>query len=408
MVKAPPNVCARSSSVPPVLVRLVGWKAYISTSSVSMHPSKVPANRAEFCEPGAVGSSAPKLDTAPAPAPLWTDAVGAVVSKGAGSWSPRSARLPTLVSPSWNQTCDHEDGDESGDCAHVGLLSMGCRRPCRGRVPSAASLTRMGTTARSGRLAARQGRARRVNGRWLLVLLLLVLQACGQDPAPGKTASVGTAPRPLSVPTTAPASPAPLPLDLPPTQAPSAPEDLPVIEIPVRFETAVDTATAEGFATFVAGVLTDPRGWEQAGFRFVFRDDAPYTILLAEPAQVDAACQPYDVGGRFSCQIGPLVALNADRWRSATETWPLDLLAYRTMLVNHEVGHLLGRHHVRPKCGAAGGTAAVMAQQSSGLDGCQANPWPLPWEIDCAARHDEPIAPGYEADPSPTCGPPGG
>ena len=127
-------------------------------------------------------------------------------------------------------------------------------------------------------------------------------------------------------------------------------------------------------------------------------------MLLAEPAVVDAECLPYDTGGRFSCQIGPTVALNADRWRTATETWTGTLDDYRRMLVNHEVGHLLGRHHARPAC-TDGGPAAVMFQQSSGLDGCLPNPWPRPWEIACAARHDEPLAPGYEADAASTCGP---
>ena len=160
----------------------------------------------------------------------------------------------------------------------------------------------------------------------------------------------------------------------------------------------------DGFDDLVRQTLTDPRGWEQAGFAFRFADDAPYRVLLAEPAVVDTVCLPYDTGGRFSCQIGPTVALNAERWRTATDTWTGSLDDYRRMLINHEVGHLLGRHHARPAC-RNGGPAAVMFQQSSGLDGCVPNPWPLPWEIACAARHDEPLAPGYEADARATCGP---
>ena len=174
-----------------------------------------------------------------------------------------------------------------------------------------------------------------------------------------------------------------------------------VIELRLEREATVGTA---GFEDLVRATLTDPRGWTQAGFEFRFSDDAPYRVLLAEGDRVDATCLPYDTGGRFSCQIGPTVALNADRWREATDTWTGTLDDYRRMLVNHEVGHLLGRHHARPAC-ADGGPAAVMFQQSSGLDGCEPNPWPLPWEIACAARHDEPIAPGYEEDARATCGP---
>jgi Protein of unknown function (DUF3152) len=53
--------------------------------------------------------------------------------------------------------------------------------------------------------------------------------------------------------------------------------------------------------------------------------------------------------------LAAAVALNADRWREAVETWPGTLLEYRQMLVNHEVGHLLGRHHARPACEEPGG-----------------------------------------------------
>ncbi len=37
-----------------------------------------------------------------------------------------------------------------------------------------------------------------------------------------------------------------------------------------------------------------------------------------------------------------------------------------------------------------------MAQQSTELNGCLPNPWPLPEELEAAARHDEPLAPPYE------------
>jgi uncharacterized protein DUF3152 len=166
---------------------------------------------------------------------------------------------------------------------------------------------------------------------------------------------------------------------------------------------AADPATA-GFAAVVSETLTDPRGWRAAGFSFVFRDGAPYRVVLAEAAEVDRLCRPYDVG-RFSCQNGPVVALNADRWRDASPKWTGDLGTYRRMLVNHEVGHLLGQHHPAVQCPGGGQPAPVMAQQSSELDGCLPNPWPLQWELDCAARHDEPLAPGYEDHPRSSCGP---
>lgn len=154
-----------------------------------------------------------------------------------------------------------------------------------------------------------------------------------------------------------------------------------------------DAATA-GFAGVVEATLTDPRGWSRAGFRLVRDDTATFAVLLAEPAEVQRRCLPYDVYRKYSCQNGPLVALNAERWRRATPEWTGTLPAYRVMLVNHEVGHLLGmRHPPSPQCPRPGVPAAVMAQQSTELGGCLPNPWPLPAEVARAARHDLPLAP---------------
>lgn len=155
----------------------------------------------------------------------------------------------------------------------------------------------------------------------------------------------------------------------------------------------------------VKQTLTDSRGWQRGGFVFGFGVGGPYRVVLAEGPEVDRMCRPYDVAGKYSCQNGPVVALNADRWRYATPQWTGDLDTYRRMLVNHEVGHLLGQHHPHRQCPRRGEPAPVMAQQSTALGGCLPNPWPLPWEIACAARHEEPLAPGYEKSPRSTCGP---
>ena len=177
------------------------------------------------------------------------------------------------------------------------------------------------------------------------------------------------------------------------------------VDVALRIERRVSDEATASFDEVVRATLVDDKGWQRAGFRFTFGGTAPYTVVLAEGDEVDRLCAPYDVGGRFSCQNGPVVALNADRWRTATEKWTGDLATYRQMLVNHEVGHLLGQHHPEVQCPAAGQPAPVMAQQSTELDGCLPNPWPLDWEIVCAARHEEPLAPGYEVAARSTCGP---
>ena len=185
------------------------------------------------------------------------------------------------------------------------------------------------------------------------------------------------------------------------TEAP-APE---VVLIALRVDRRVDDEATSDFAVVVAETLTDARGWQAAGYEFRFDlRTAPYTIVLAEGPEVDELCLPYDTFGLYSCQNGPVVALNADRWRLATPEWTGDLATYKQMLVNHEIGHLLGLHHANPQCPAPGEPAPIMAQQSTELGECLPNPWPLPHEIDCAARHDQPLAPPYDPDPTDTCG----
>lgn len=166
-----------------------------------------------------------------------------------------------------------------------------------------------------------------------------------------------------------------------------------------RLERRTTDAETAGFARVVEATLTDPRGWSRGGVRLVHDEHARYRIVLAEADEVQRLCLPYDVYRKYSCQNGPVVALNADRWRHATPTWTGTLSAYRQMLVNHEVGHLLGLHHPpAPQCPHPGAVARVMSQQSTELHGCLPNPWPLPAEVARLARHDLPLAPPATKD----------
>lgn len=229
--------------------------------------------------------------------------------------------------------------------------------------------------------------------RWLCVLVGAAIAA---------VAMAGAQMRDAAIPDSL-ASAAPAPHhrvdghDRPPVPTPSPETD---DEITYRVEVRTEDPATAGFPEVVDDVLADPRGWQRAGVVFVRDRAAPYRIVIAEGDEVDRLCEPYETGGRFSCQNGPVVAINAERWRHATEAWPGSLAAYRVMLVNHEVGHLLHLHHPDPQCPEAGLPSPVMAQQSSGPGPCRAHPWPLQWEIDLVAERREPLAPGADHDPS--------
>ena len=230
--------------------------------------------------------------------------------------------------------------------------------------------------------------------------------ACGEADRPDEAAvqrsTTSTTVAPLTTATTV-TSTTQAPTSAPPTAAPrrttttgrpvTATTLPPVVELAYRIERRVSDEATAGFEAVVEATLSDSRGWSRAGFRLVRRDDAPYLIVLAEGPEVDRLCLPHDTYGEYSCQRSEVVALNAERWREATPKWTGDLPTYRQMLVNHEVGHLLGQPHPRVQCPQPGRLAPLMAQQSTELDGCLPNPWPLDVEVEAAARHDRPLAP---------------
>lgn len=225
--------------------------------------------------------------------------------------------------------------------------------------------------------------------RRAIAFLLLALCACSGD------ATERTAPTTTSVPTststtattTAAAVPAPT-TSATPTTLP------PVVLIRFRVERRTNDDATAYFSEVVHATLLAEQGWSRARFAFEPADDGPYLIVLAEGDEVDRLCLPYDTYGKYSCQNGPVVAINADRWRGATPQWTGDLASYHHMLINHEVGHLLGMKHPKPQCPRPGQPAPIMNQQSTELNGCLPNPWPLPEEIAIAARHDRKLAPG--------------
>ena len=227
----------------------------------------------------------------------------------------------------------------------------------------------------------------------LVSLFLVAMLGCAEAPDPEAN------PLPAeSEATEATPAPSPSPIQSPSSVKkpnPAKKPDRPVV-VPYMLVRRVSDDATENFEEVVEATLDDPRGWERADFELVRKPRARYRVVLAEGPVVDRLCLPYETYGTYSCQNGPVVALNADRWRTATDKWTGTIPAYRRMLVNHEVGHLLGQHHPEIQCPEPGQVAPIMAQQSTELNGCLPNPWPLPHEIRRAARHRLPLAPPYE------------
>jgi hypothetical protein len=169
------------------------------------------------------------------------------------------------------------------------------------------------------------------------------------------------------------------------------------LEIHLRFRSEIGDLTGDELTATAMATLTDARGWGQSGFTFVLDEASELTVVLAEPDRVDELCAPLQTRGYASCQNGPIVALNAERWRNAIPDWDGSIADYREYLVNHEVGHLIGLRHPTERCPDGVPRSAVMEPQTAGLV-CAGNGWPLAWEVGWATNRPAVIAPLPEWD----------
>ncbi|MFJ4962908.1 hypothetical protein EES43_16920 [Streptomyces sp. ADI96-02] len=129
----------------------------------------------------------------------------------------------------------------------------------------------------------------------------------------------------------------------------------------------------------VAAILADRRGWSHGGersFRQVADRSAGLVIRIATPATTDRICGSYGLNtrGEVNCRGGEEVMVNLKRWLLGSPRFDGPVSGYRALIINHEVGHWLGRGH--ETCPGPGRPAPAMMQQIDGLKGCVANAWP--------------------------------
>lgn len=129
----------------------------------------------------------------------------------------------------------------------------------------------------------------------------------------------------------------------------------------------------ETFARQVDEVLFDRRSWPGT-FERVDHGPVDFHVILASPDLTDRLCLPLDTAGIYSCYQSGNAVLNSMRWKQGASPYGKDLRAYRTYMINHEVGHALGNGHA--SCGGSGQKAPIMMQQTKGVAPCTPNPWP--------------------------------
>jgi len=162
----------------------------------------------------------------------------------------------------------------------------------------------------------------------------------------------------------------------------------PVMRFRLGVESNLDSDLSE-FSRLTDATLADSRSWifdKKQRFQRV-PDGAPsdFTIALVTRETAYRLCAKAGLDIRddgipyTSCHANGWVVVNLDRWRLSTADFVRSgapLLTYRQHVINHEVGHQLGREH--EQCPGEGQLAPTMQQQTLGLHGCVANPWPYP------------------------------
>lgn len=139
---------------------------------------------------------------------------------------------------------------------------------------------------------------------------------------------------------------------------------------------------AAGFAAAVAKTLGDRRGWVHGGamsFQRVSTSPADFTITLTSSLTERSMCG-YTLKVETSCFNGgrETVYVNVSRWIRGAVAFGGDIPLYRYYVVNHEVGHALGHHHMT--CPKTGSPAPLMMEQTLGTTTggrtCRPNAWP--------------------------------
>lgn len=142
------------------------------------------------------------------------------------------------------------------------------------------------------------------------------------------------------------------------------------------------------FRNKVEYILKHPKGWEHidSTIQFKILDHQPFIKMKSKnkiPIRLSTNKTIVDVcgfSGKLSCcdMNTKQCWINEYRWKHGSAKSGLPLTKYRNYVINHEVGHALGRLH--SKCPCKDCPAPIMMQQTKGIGKCKPNDMPLQGE----------------------------
>lgn len=150
-------------------------------------------------------------------------------------------------------------------------------------------------------------------------------------------------------------------------------------------------------STFVMSALNDPQGWGKEGpTTYVQTDGAPdVRVVFASPRTAAAMCptphepasllpsaspspsaSPTASAATVQCAGQGTIVVSIYDWIQGLEPFAEDRTDARIYLLNHGLGHVLGKADAECKKGVAN----VMVDQRTLAEACTPNPWPFPTE----------------------------
>lgn len=130
----------------------------------------------------------------------------------------------------------------------------------------------------------------------------------------------------------------------------------------------------------IISTLNDKRSWTKYGFKFHYTPNQKtnFLITIATNSSIQRIC---NFDGLSCADLSDnIIYLNLENWKGGCRKSKLSLQDYRTYMILHEVGHIIGKKHIKIKNCKPLTKCPVMIQQTLGIYNLLPNCWPTKYD----------------------------
>ena len=132
----------------------------------------------------------------------------------------------------------------------------------------------------------------------------------------------------------------------------------------------------------IKSILYDPNGWTKFGYRFIEVNEHPNFIITIAPNRIIKKICNF-TGLSCADSTNPkrkIIYLNLEKWVNGSKKSKLSLDMYRNYLLFHEIGHILGKGHLKSKDFDPGTICPIMVQMTLGIGNLLPNCFPTEFD----------------------------